>query len=177
MPRLSRGHSFQSMQTVQERKISPKRKFLGRISCGHPGVIRADIPAQNFSQGTQHPGKLSIWAWISRTRRRGRPRPSGIPKNFGQKNFGLNFCSLTVGGTLPRHTDHQFLYVFFVYRFFFSQGMQGTLSQSKCEHELDLHVSSEARQASTDIYVIVMELPSHVATVPVPTQPRSQTPS
>ena len=27
----------------QERKISPKTKFLGRISRGHPGVIRADI--------------------------------------------------------------------------------------------------------------------------------------
>ena len=30
------------------------------------------------------------------TRRRGRPRPQGIFKNFGQKNFGLNFRSLTI---------------------------------------------------------------------------------
>ena len=78
----------------QERKISPKRKFLGRTPRGHPGVIRADIPAQNFGQGSQNPGKTSIWARISMTRRRGRPRPKGISKNFGQKNFGLNFRSL-----------------------------------------------------------------------------------
>ena len=70
----------------QERKISPKRKFLGRISRGHPGVIRADIPAQNFGQAAQNPGKTSIWG--------GRPQPLGISKNFGQKNFGLNFRSL-----------------------------------------------------------------------------------
>ena len=42
---------------VQDRKISPKRKFLGRISRGHPRVIRADIPAQYFGQGAQNPGK------------------------------------------------------------------------------------------------------------------------
>ena len=30
---------------------------LGRTSRGHPGVIRADIPAQNFGQGGQNPGK------------------------------------------------------------------------------------------------------------------------
>ena len=42
---------------ARERNISPKRKFWGRISRGHPGVIRADIPAQNFGQGAQNPGK------------------------------------------------------------------------------------------------------------------------
>ena len=41
----------------QELKIIPKRKFWGRTSCGHPGDIRADIPAQNFGQGGQNPGK------------------------------------------------------------------------------------------------------------------------
>ena len=60
---------------IQEQKISPKRKFLGRTPRGHPGVIRADIPAQNFGQGSQNPGKTSIWARISMTRMRGRPRP------------------------------------------------------------------------------------------------------
>ena len=59
----------------QERRISPKRKFWGRTSRGHPGVIRADIPAQNFGQGGENPGKTSIWARTSMTRRRGRPRP------------------------------------------------------------------------------------------------------
>ena len=38
--------------------------------------------------------KTSIWARTSMTRRRGRPRPQGISKNCGQKNFGLNFRSL-----------------------------------------------------------------------------------
>ena len=50
----------------RERKISPKRKFLGRISRGHPGVIRADIPAQNFGQGGPNPGKKQAF-------RRGHP--------------------------------------------------------------------------------------------------------
>ena len=86
----------------QERKISPKSKFLGRTSRGHPGVIRADIPAQNFGQGGPNPGKTSILARTSMTRRRGRPRPQGISKNFGQKNFGLNFRSLEKG--LDWHT-------------------------------------------------------------------------
>ena len=81
---------------VQERKFSPKRNFLGRISRGHPGVIRADIPAQNFGQGPANPGKTSILPRTSMTRRRGRPRPEGISKNFGQKNFGLTFRSLFV---------------------------------------------------------------------------------
>ena len=46
-------------------KISPKRKFSVRISRGHPGVIRADIPTQNFGQGDQIPGKTSISARTS----------------------------------------------------------------------------------------------------------------
>ena len=70
----------------------------GSFQAGYPadirGVIRADIPAQNFGQGPRNPVKTSIWARTSMTRRRGRPRPQGIFKNFGQKNFGLNFRSL-----------------------------------------------------------------------------------
>ena len=54
-----RGARFllQGPRFRQERKISQKRKFLARMSRGHPGVIRADIPAQNFCQGAQNPGK------------------------------------------------------------------------------------------------------------------------
>ena len=48
---------------------------MGQISSGHPGVIRADIPAQNFGQGAQNPGK----------------------KNKQPKNFGLNYHSLAWG--------------------------------------------------------------------------------
>ena len=42
---------------IQEQNVSPKRKFWGRTSRGHPGVIRTDIPAKNFGQGGQNPGK------------------------------------------------------------------------------------------------------------------------
>ena len=70
----------------------------GRFAGGHPadirGVIRADVPAQNFGEAGQNRGKTSILARTSMTRRRGRPRPRGISKNFGQKNLGLNFRSL-----------------------------------------------------------------------------------
>ena len=63
----------------QERKFSPKRKFLGRTSRGHPGVIRADIPAHNFGQGGQNPEKKQAF-------RRGHPWPEGAdvhdPKGF-----------------------------------------------------------------------------------------------
>ena len=43
--------------------------ILGRTSRRHPGVIRADIPAQNFGQGGQNPGKTSILARTSTTLR------------------------------------------------------------------------------------------------------------
>ena len=86
-----------SPEKRHKRKTSPKRKFSGRISRGHPGVIRVDIPAQNFGQGPGNPGKTSIWARTAMTRRCGHPRPQGIFKNFGQKNFGLNFRSQKKG--------------------------------------------------------------------------------
>ena len=64
---------------LQERKISPKKEFLGRISRGHPGVIRADIPAQNFGQGALNPGKKQAFG-------HGYPQPEGAdvhdPKGF-----------------------------------------------------------------------------------------------
>ena len=50
-----------SCKQVKNEEIGPKRKFLGRTSRGHPGVIRADIPAQNFGQGGQKPGKAKIY--------------------------------------------------------------------------------------------------------------------
>ena len=66
----------------QERKISPKRKFSGRISRGHPGVIRADVPAQNFGQGPRNSGKTSIWARTSTTRS---VRTSTTPRDLSEK--------------------------------------------------------------------------------------------
>ena len=75
----------------QERKSSPKRKFLGRTSRGHPGVIRADVPAQNFGQGGQNLGKQAFW--------RGHPwpegadvhDPKGFPKTSVRKTLGWIF--------------------------------------------------------------------------------------
>ena len=34
-------------------KNSPNRKFTGWISRGRPGVIRADVPGQNFGQALE----------------------------------------------------------------------------------------------------------------------------
>ena len=82
-PFITRTHNlFTPPPFDQDRKISPKRKFWGRISRGHPGVMRADIPAQKLRSG---PSKY--WTKnkhlgtdiTSMTQRRGRPR---------------NFCSL-----------------------------------------------------------------------------------
>ena len=76
----------------QERKISPKRKFLGRTSRGHPRVVRADIPAQNFGQGGQNRGRKTSF-------RRGHPwpegadvhDPKGFPKTSVRKTLGWIF--------------------------------------------------------------------------------------
>ena len=54
---MGSGISANPALTHQERKNSPKSKFLARISRGHLGVIRADIPAQNFGQGSPNPGE------------------------------------------------------------------------------------------------------------------------
>ena len=72
------GKILQNLYNKNPRHISaegPGQKFLGRTSRGHSGVIRADIPAQHFGQGGQSPGKTSISARTSMTRRRERPRP------------------------------------------------------------------------------------------------------
>ena len=80
---------------VQERKISPKRYFFGtdipRTCVGHS----RGYPGPNFGQGAQNPGKISIWVRTSMTLRGVDVHdPQGTSKNFGQKNFGLNFRSL-----------------------------------------------------------------------------------
>ena len=76
---------------IQERKISPKRKFWGRTSRGHPGVIRADIPAQNFGQGGRNPGKNKHFgADIHDPKARTSTTLSGF-QNFGQKKLWVEF--------------------------------------------------------------------------------------
>ena len=54
-PLGSDSHAGKSMS--QERKISPKRKFWGRISRGHPGVIRAGYPGPKLRSGRSKPWK------------------------------------------------------------------------------------------------------------------------
>ena len=76
-------------------------KAAQRVSfrAGYPADVHADIPAdvrgQKLRSGPQEIlEKTSISVRTSMTRRRGRPWPQGGFKNFGQKNFGLNFRSL-----------------------------------------------------------------------------------
>ena len=71
---------------LQERKISPKRKFSGRISSGHPGVIRADIPAQNFGQVPPSPGFVKHLATdIHDPKARTSTTPRHLPKLRSEK--------------------------------------------------------------------------------------------
>ena len=82
----------QKVLQTSGRKISPKRKCSGRTSCGHPGVIRMDIPAQNFGQGGRNPGKKQAF-------RHGHPwpegadvhAPKGFPKTSVRKTLGWIF--------------------------------------------------------------------------------------
>ena len=49
------------------KKVSPKRKFSGRISRGHSGVIRAGFPGQNFGQDPRNPETACISVQTSMT--------------------------------------------------------------------------------------------------------------
>ena len=87
-------------------------KAAQRVSfgAGYPADVHADIPAdvrgQKLRSGPRNAGKTSISVRTSMTRRRGRPPPErGEKKNFDQKNFGLNFRSLSI--LLPKKKpDH-----------------------------------------------------------------------
>ena len=69
------------------------------FGAGYPADVHADIPVdvrgKNFGQALEILEKQALRT--SMTRRRGRPRPEGCEKNFGQKNFGLKFRSLKSG--------------------------------------------------------------------------------
>ena len=68
---------FGALRLGQERKFSPKRKFLAGYPCGHP--------AKNFGQTLQ----------ILENKHFGTDILRGCPwKNFGLKSFGLIFRSL-----------------------------------------------------------------------------------
>ena len=86
-----------SQADFRNEKISPKRKFSGWTSREHPGVIRADIPAQNFGQSGQNPGKNRHFGADIHDPKARTSTTLRISKNFGQKNFGLNFRSLRLG--------------------------------------------------------------------------------
>ena len=89
-------------QTSSEQIKSEKAAQRVSFGAGYPADIHADIPVdvrgQKLRWSPRNLGKISISVRTSMTRRRGRPWPSGVQKNFGQKNFGLNFHSLTVTG-------------------------------------------------------------------------------
>ena len=50
------------MQPFRHEKTAQRGTFSGWISRGHPGVIRADIPDQQFPAGPRNLGKPSNWA-------------------------------------------------------------------------------------------------------------------
>ena len=92
----SRKSTVQEINGLQS-WISPPPLIVS-FGAGYPADVHADILAdvrgQKLRSGPRNPGKISISVRTSLTRRRGRPRPKGVKKNFGQKNFGLNFRSL-----------------------------------------------------------------------------------
>ena len=70
----------QNSPSFQERKFSPKRKFLAGYPCGHP--------AKNFGQALQI---------LEKNKHFGTDIPCGRPsKNLGLQNFGLIFRSLSL---------------------------------------------------------------------------------
>ena len=77
------------MPSDQGRKTSPKRKFSGRISRGHPGVTRAGVQVKNFWAGPRNPLTSKHLdtdvhdpnAWTSMT-------PKGCKINSGRKTSG-----------------------------------------------------------------------------------------
>ena len=79
----------------------------GSFRAGHPGVIHADIPAQNFGQGAQNPGKNehlgaeSPWAEGVDVH-----DPKGFPKtsvrNRGPKKH-INFCNINFLAPTQKH--------------------------------------------------------------------------
>ena len=99
--RSSRIVTLSELQ-VEGRHVSCRKgKVAQRVSfgAGYPADVHADIPAdvrgQKIRSGPRNLGKTNMSARTSMTRRRGRPWPQGVQKNFGQKNFGLNFRSLS----------------------------------------------------------------------------------
>ena len=72
-------------------QISPKSKFLGRISRGHPGVTRTDIPAQNFGQGAQKSWKNRHLGADIRDPKAQTSTTLRDFQKFRSENFGLNF--------------------------------------------------------------------------------------
>ena len=86
---------FKNPCPIIKNEISTQR---GSFWDGHPADIRGSFARISRPKTSVRAVKIlekkGIWARISMTRRRGRPRPEGISKNFGQKNFGLNFRSL-----------------------------------------------------------------------------------
>ena len=93
--------------TTQERKISPKKKFLGRVSRGHPGVICADVWGQNFRQALETLEKQAYECRHPWPERADVHDPRGCNKNLGQKilELTLKICSVTTPRKLPGNSS------------------------------------------------------------------------
>ena len=86
------SHKYDS--GAKKQPCQPKEEVFGtdipRTSRGH---LRG-YPGPKLRSGPSKPWSNKHFGATCMTRRRGRPRPQGTSKNFGQKNFGLNFRSL-----------------------------------------------------------------------------------
>ena len=82
---------------TQERKSSPKSKFRGRTSRGRPRGYPGGRPGAKTSVRPSKPCKSKHFgADINDPKARTSMTPGGLQKNFGQKNFGLDFRSLVI---------------------------------------------------------------------------------
>ena len=75
---------------VSRTKHQPKEEVFGADVPRTSGVIRVDIPGQNFSQGPRNPGKTSI---LVRTSMTDVHDLKGFPKTFfvEKEKIELNF--------------------------------------------------------------------------------------
>ena len=96
---IFKNNSHFCYQNNSGTKNSPKRKFLGRTCRGHPGVIRADIPGQNFGQGPRNPGKTSI---LVRTSMNILARTSMTPRDVQKLRSGKHWAEFSVTLITPQ---------------------------------------------------------------------------
>ena len=114
----TQNHKTRTVSLGQKHgKSCEQQHFSGTKKQPKEYVFGPDIPRtstrisrrQKLRSGPRNPGKTNILVPTSMTRRRGRPWPQGGLKNFGQKNFGLNFRSLIFNRTRQKHSGATFV--------------------------------------------------------------------